>query len=336
MPRMSSRLIDSFGRAITYLRISVTDVCNLRCVYCMPEFQTTFLPTENVLSRAEIVRLARILVGEGVRKIRLTGGEPLARADIVEIARDVKALGLPGGLAISTNGVLLPKLAEPLLSAGVDRVNVSLDGVDAEHFRKMARRDHVEAVLRGFELAASLPFASLKVNSVIIRNLNDDQIVPLASFARDRRIAVRFIEFMPYGDNDWTPEQYVSIAEIRAVLERSFRLSPVARGPEAGPAEEFTVEGFLGTVGFISPISDRFCASCNRMRLSCEGQLKACLFSTGQVDLRGPLRAGASDAEILAIVHEAVRNKEERHPMFPGMTTGALALPTRNMNTIGG
>jgi len=333
---MTGSLVDSFGRVITYLRISVTDVCNLRCVYCMPEFQTTFLPTENVLTREEIVRLAALLVSRGIRKIRLTGGEPLARADIVEIARDVKALGLPSGLAISTNGVLLPRYAEALLAAGVDRVNVSLDGVDAEHFRKMARRDHVDAVLRGFELAASLPFAHVKVNSVIIRGLNDDQILPLAGFARDRRIAVRFIEFMPYGDNEWTPEQYMPIAEIRARLESSLRLTPLARGSEAGPAEEYAIEGYEGTVGFISPISDRFCATCNRMRLSCEGQLKACLFSTGQVDLRTPMRAGASDADLLAIVDEAVRRKEERHPMFPEMVPGRLALPTRNMNSIGG
>jgi GTP 3',8-cyclase len=333
---MTGSLVDSFGRVITYLRISVTDVCNLRCVYCMPEFQTTFLPTENVLTREEIVRLATLLVSRGVRKIRLTGGEPLARADIVEIARDVKALGLPSGLAISTNGVLLPRYAEALLEAGVDRVNVSLDGVDAEHFRKMARRDHVDAVLRGFELAASLPFAHVKVNSVIIRGLNDDQILPLAGFARDRRIAVRFIEFMPYGDNEWTPEQYMPVAEIRARLESSLRLTPLARGSEAGPAEEYAIEGYEGTVGFISPISDRFCATCNRMRLSCEGQLKACLFSTGQVDLRTPMRAGASDADLLAIVDDAVRRKEERHPMFPEMVPGRLALPTRNMNSIGG
>jgi cyclic pyranopterin phosphate synthase len=333
---MTGSLVDSFGRVITYLRISVTDVCNLRCVYCMPEFQTTFLPTENVLTREEIVRLATLLVSRGVRKIRLTGGEPLARADIVEIARDVKALGLPSGLAISTNGVLLPRYAEALLEAGVDRVNVSLDGVDAEHFRKMARRDHVDAVLRGFELAASLPFAHVKVNSVIIRGLNDDQILPLAGFARDRRIAVRFIEFMPYGDNEWTPEQYMPVAEIRARLESSLRLTPLARGSEAGPAEEYEIEGYEGTVGFISPISDRFCATCNRMRLSCEGQLKACLFSTGQVDLRTPMRAGASDADLLAIVDDAVRRKEERHPMFPEMVPGRLALPTRNMNSIGG
>jgi cyclic pyranopterin phosphate synthase len=333
---MTGSLVDSFGRVITYLRISVTDVCNLRCVYCMPEFQTTFLPTENVLTREEIVRLATLLVSRGVRKIRLTGGEPLARADIVEIARDVKALGLPSGLAISTNGVLLPRYAEALLEAGVDRVNVSLDGVDAEHFRKMARRDHVDAVLRGFEVAASLPFAHVKVNSVIIRGLNDDQILPLAGFARDRRIAVRFIEFMPYGDNEWTPEQYMPVAEIRARLESSLRLTPLARGSEAGPAEEYAIEGYEGTVGFISPISDRFCATCNRMRLSCEGQLKACLFSTGQVDLRTPMRAGASDADLLAIVDDAVRRKEERHPMFPEMVPGRLALPTRNMNSIGG
>lgn len=336
MNAMDGSLVDSYGRTITYLRISVTDVCNLRCVYCMPEFQTTFLPGENVLTRAEIVRLAALLVGQGIRKIRLTGGEPLARPDIVEIARDVRALGLPSGLALSTNGVLLPRYAEALLAAGVDRVNVSLDGVDAEHFRKMARRDHVEAVLRGFEIAAALPFSELKINSVILRGLNDDQILPLAELARDRRIAVRFIEFMPYGDNPWTPEQYVSVAEIRGILERSLRLVPIPRESEAGPAEEYAVEGFHGTVGFISPISDRFCATCNRMRLSCEGQLKACLFSTGQVDLRTPLRSGASDADLLAIVRDAVRRKEERHPMFPEMVTGRLALPARNMNTIGG
>lgn len=333
---VGSRLVDSFGRAINYLRISVTDVCNLRCVYCMPEFQTHFLPSAEQLTRAEIGRLARLLVGEGIRKIRLTGGEPLARPDIVDIARDLKSLGLPGGLALSTNGVLFPRYAERLLDAGVDRVNISLDGVDAEHFRKLARRDHVDAVLHAIELAVTMPFARVKINSVIVRGLNDDQIVPLALKAKSARVGVRFIEFMPYGDNPWTPEQYMPAEEIRAILERQFTLRPKPRAIEAGPAEEFTVDGFQGTVGFITPISDRFCATCNRMRLSGTGQLKACLFSTGSVDLRAPMRSGASDAELLAVIAQAVRNKEERHPMTPRMIRGELALPARNMNTIGG
>jgi cyclic pyranopterin phosphate synthase len=331
-----SRLIDSFGRAISYLRISVTDVCNLRCVYCMPESQMHFLPSANLLSRSEIARLGGILVREGVRKIRLTGGEPLARPDIVDIARDLSSFGLPGGLALSTNGVLLPRCAEQLVEAGVDRVNISLDGVDAEHFRRMARRDHLDAVLQAIEIALALPFTKVKINTVVVRGFNDDQIVPLAERARASRVGVRFIEFMPYGDNLWTSDQYMPVEEIRGVLERRFKIIPIEKGTHDGPAVEFAVEGFEGTIGFISPISDRFCAGCNRMRLTSEGQLKACLFSTGNVDLRGPMRSGASDEELLAIIRRAVQNKEERHPMFPGMIKSGLSLPTRNMNTIGG
>jgi cyclic pyranopterin phosphate synthase len=184
----------------------------------------------------------------------------------------------------------------------------------------------------GVELAAR-PVAHVKVNSVIIRGLNDDQIP--AAFARDRGSRA-FHRVHALRRQRMDADQYMPVAEIRARLETELRLTPVVRGSEAGPAEEYAIEGYEGTVGFIAPISDRFCASCNRMRLSCEGQLKACLFSTGQVDLRTPMRAGASDAEILAIVEDAVRRKEERHPMFPEMVPGRLALPTRNMNSIGG
>jgi GTP 3',8-cyclase len=333
---VSGSLLDSYGRAVSYLRISVTDVCNLRCVYCMPESQMRFAPSSELLTREEIVRLARLFVGWGVRKIRLTGGEPLARPDVVEIARDLSRLGLPGGLALSTNGVLFARMAGELFRAGIDRVNISLDAVEAEHFRKMARREHLPAVLEAVETALALPFRRVKVNTVVVRGWNDDQILPLARLARDRRLAVRFIEYMPYGDNPWRAEESMPVAEMRSILERELSLSPLPPGEDAGPAEEFAVEGFSGTIGFISPISDRFCARCNRVRLTSKGELKACLFSTGGVDLRGPLRAGASDGDLAAIVRRAVWGKEERHPLFPGMSPAALALPTRNMNTIGG
>lgn len=333
---MTARLFDSFGRGVSYLRVSVTDACNLRCVYCMPESQTRFTPTADLLTREEIVRLCRILVGEGVRKIRLTGGEPLARPDIVEIAADLATLGLPGGLAISTNGVLLSRCAIALRAAGVDRVNISLDTVDAEHFRKMTRRDRFEDVLSAIEVALSTGFSKVKVNAVIIRGWNDDQVLPLAQIARSQPVSVRFMEYMPYGENTWNPEDHVPVAEMRARIEAEHSLRELPRGPDAGPAQEYSVEGFLGAIGFISPISNRFCASCNRIRLTSQGRLQACLFGSEGADLREPMRAGASDDAILAAVRRAVWKKEERHPMFTGMTPATLALPTRNMNTIGG
>ena len=221
---MTTSLFDSFGRGISYLRVSVTDVCNLRCVYCMPESQTRFTPSEDLLTAGQIVRIARIFVAEGVRKIRLTGGEPLA---------------------------------------------------------------------------------------------------------------VRFIEYMPYGDNPWSPADHVPIAEIRGAIEREHELVPLPRTAESGPAEEFSVVGFEGTVGFISPISDRFCAGCNRIRLTSDGVLRACLFGQG-CDLRPALTDGSPDAAILALIRGAVRRKEERHPLFSGMLRSGVALPSRNMNTIGG
>jgi molybdenum cofactor biosynthesis protein A len=333
---VTARLFDSFGRGVSYLRISVTDVCNLRCVYCMPESQTRFAPTADLLTREEIVRLCRLLVGEGVRKIRLTGGEPLARPDIVEIAADLAALGLPGGLALSTNGVLFSRCAIALRAAGVDRVNISLDVVDAEHFRKMTHRDRFEDVLSAVDLALSMGFPKVKVNAVIVRGWNDDQLLPLARIARRHPVSVRFMEYMPYGENPWKPEDHVPVAEMRVRIEAEHRLRELPRGPDAGPAREYSVEGFVGSIGFISPISNQFCAGCNRIRLTSQGRLQACLFGSEGADLREPMRSGAADDAILAAVRRAVWRKEERHPLFPGMSPAALALPTRNMNTIGG
>ena len=337
---MPKTLIDGHGRRITYVRISVTDRCNLRCVYCMPENQT-FRPLPHLMTREEIRRTADLLASFGVTKVRITGGEPTTRPDLVEIVRDLAAIGFPGGIALSTNGVLFPRMAHDLLAAGLTKVNVSLDAAEAEHFRKMARRDHFQPVLDSIELALSLPFDSVKINAVIIRGFNDDQILPLAAMTRQKKLGVRFIEFMPFGNNDWKDADWIGWHEVRdRLVAAGYELTLVEKDLVAGPADEYRVRGPLGehvgTIGFITPVSDRFCDTCNRMRLTQDGFLKGCLFGHNDVDLLRPLRAGASDEELAAVVERAAAVKEERHPMFVGMRKNMLPLHARNMSEIGG
>lgn len=348
MDSIASSLVDGHGRTVTYVRISVTDRCNLRCVYCMPEDQT-FRPLPHLLTRGEIARAARLLRELGVTKVRLTGGEPTTRPDLVEIVRDLSAIGFPGGIALSTNGVLFPRLAGELVEAGLSRVNISLDVAEAEHFAKLARRDHFEPVRRAIELALALPFEAVKLNAVVIRGLNDDQLLPLAALTRERNLSVRFIEFMPFGDNGWQQGDWIGWREqFDRILAAGYELVPAEKEPVAGPADEYRVFSLVegsagpervehrGRIGFITPVSDRFCDSCNRMRLTQDGFLKGCLFGHADVDIRGPMRQGASDEEIVARIRHAALVKEERHPMFVGMSRPALSLPSRNMSEIGG
>ncbi len=337
---MDRELIDGHGRRITYVRISVTDRCNLRCVYCMPEDQK-FRPLPHLMAREEIRRAASLLASFGIRKVRITGGEPTTRPDLVEIVRDMAAIGLPGGIALSTNGVLFPRMAHDLLAAGLTKVNVSLDAAEAEHFRKMARRDHFEPVMRSIELALSLPFDSVKINAVVIRGLNDDQILPLAAMTKDRRLGVRFIEFMPFGNNDWKETDWIGWEEVYdRLVAAGYVLTPIQKTLVAGPADEYRVRSPLGehvgTLGFITPISDRFCDTCNRMRLTQDGFLKGCLFGHNDVDLLGPMRAGAGDEDLALLLRRSAAIKEERHPMFVGMSKATLPLHARNMSEIGG
>ena len=335
-----AELIDGHGRRVTYVRVSVTDRCNLRCVYCMPEDQK-FRPLPHLMSREEIARAARLLASFGIEKIRLTGGEPTTRPDLPGIVSDLSAIGFPGGIALSTNGVLFPRMAHELLAAGLTRVNISLDSAEAEHFRKIARRDHFQPVLDAIDLALSLPFEAVKLNAVVIRSFNDDQVVPLAAMTFGKNLHVRFIEFMPFGDNAWSESDWVGWEEIRGRLEgEGYALTPVEKSRFAGPADEFRVVSprgaHLGTVGFITPVSDRFCDTCNRMRLTQDGFLKGCLFGHNDVDLLRPMRAGASDEELAALVRRAAEVKEQRHPMFVGMDKGWLPLHNRNMSEVGG
>jgi cyclic pyranopterin phosphate synthase len=333
-------LVDGHGRTITYVRISVTDRCNLRCIYCMPEDQK-FRPLPHLLSREEIARTARLLASFGVSKVRITGGEPTTRPDLVDIVKDLAQIGFPGGLALSTNGVLFPKMAHDLLAAGLTKVNVSLDAAEAEHFRKMTRREHFKPVMESIELALALPFDSVKINAVVIRGLNDDQILPLAAMTKDKKLGVRFIEFMPFGDNDWKETDWIGWEEVYdRLVAAGYVLTPVEKTLVAGPADEYRVRSPLGehtgTVGFITPISDRFCDTCNRMRVTQDGFLKGCLFGHADVDLLTPMRAGASDEELSALIVRAAQVKEERHPMFVGMSKLSLPLHARNMSEIGG
>jgi len=337
---MERHLIDGHGRRITYVRISITDRCNLRCVYCMPENQT-FRPLPHLMTREEIRRAAALLASFGVTKVRVTGGEPTTRPDLVDIVRDLSAIGFSRGIALSTNGVLFPRMAHDLLAAGLTKVNVSLDAAEAEHFRKLARRDHFQPVLDSIDLALSLPFDSVKINAVVIRGFNDDQILPLAAMTREKNLGVRFIEFMPFGNNDWKDGDWIGWHEIRDVLASAgYELSPAEKSEVAGPADEYRVRSpwgeHRGTVGFITPVSDRFCDTCNRMRLTQDGYLKGCLFGHNDVDLLRPMRAGASDADLAALIERAAAVKEERHPMFVGMQKNMLPLHARNMSEIGG
>ena len=337
---MDRTLVDGHGRRITYVRISITDRCNLRCVYCMPEDQK-FRPLPHLLTREEIRRSARLLRDFGVEKIRITGGEPTTRPDLVEIVRDLGEIGFPGGIALSTNGVLFPRMAHDLLAAGLTKVNVSLDAAEAEHFRKMARRDHYAPVRESIELALALPFHSVKVNAVVIRGFNDDQILALAALTKDRRLGVRYIEFMPFGDNTWNESDWIGWREVWDRLAAAgYVLTPIEKTLVAGPADEYTVISpagvHTGTIGFITPVSDRFCDTCNRMRLTQDGFLKGCLFGHQDVDILKPMRAGANDEEIAALIQRAATVKEERHPMFVGMDKAMLPLHARNMSEIGG
>jgi cyclic pyranopterin phosphate synthase len=337
---VEKRLIDGHGRRITYVRISVTDRCNLRCIYCMPEDQK-FRPLPHLMTREEIRRAARLLQGFGIEKIRLTGGEPTTRPDLVGIVSDLKEIGFPGGIALSTNGVLFPKMAHGLLAAGLTRVNVSLDAAEAEHFRRMTRRDHIRPVLESIDLALSLAFDSVKINAVVIRGFNDDQILSLASMTKDKKLGVRYIEFMPFGNNDWKEADFVGWEEVwDRLVAAGYVLTPVERTLVAGPADEYTVVSpagsHRGTIGFITPVSDRFCDTCNRMRLTQDGFLKGCLFGHNDVDLLKPMRAGASDEDLEGVVQRAAAIKEERHPMFVGMSKATLPLHARNMSEVGG
>ncbi len=330
----SSRLTDTFGRVITNVRISVTDRCNFRCRYCMPEEGMTWLRRDDLLTYEEIARLAAVLAGLGVSHIRLTGGEPLMRKDLSSLVRMIRAVSDIKDIALTTNGYFLAEQIDALVDAGIDRINVSMDSLDRATFSKMARREYFDRVWEGVQSAVRRGVGPIKINTVLIRGMNDHEIPHFVKLARTSSLVVRFIEFMPIGrDDGWSPQSVISTAEIRkAIADLGLpELLPV-NGHGIQPADAYRFADGVGEVGFISSVSDPFCSSCNRIRLTSDGKLRTCLFSQTEHDLRSLLRGGASDDEIRRLVIGAVHRKEEGHLINrPG-----FVRPDRTMSQIGG
>lgn len=327
-------LVDGFGRVHSNLRISVTDRCNLRCFYCMPAENVVFRPRAEILSFEEIARFVRIVASLGVDKLRLTGGEPLVRHGLPRLVAMLTATPGIRDVALTTNGMLLTEQADDLYRAGLKRLNVSLDTLDPRKFEEMTRRQGLQRVLDGIFAARRAGFERIKVNAVAIRGVNDDEIVPLVRFAREHDLEMRFIEFMPLdADAAWQNEQVLPGAEILAAIEREIGpLEPVEGSDPSQPATDYQFADGSGRVGLINPVSQPFCSTCNRLRLTAEGKVRNCLFSTVEWDARDLLRGGADDAEIEALVRSSIAAKKAAH----GINTDEFVKPERAMYQIGG
>ena len=324
---------DGFGRRVEYLRISVTDKCNLRCVYCMPMGGLDWLPRADLLSYEEITDIVRVMAGMGLRRLRLTGGEPLVRRDLPSLVRMLAAVPGIEDIALSTNAVLLADAADALREAGVSRVNISLDSLQPARMDALSRRaGSSTGIFEGIAAAERAGFDPIKVNAVIMRGRNDDEIEDFARITAERPWHVRFIEVMPTGDNlGISADEFVPATEMLARLERIGSLEPVAGPPGNGPATYFRFAGGVGTVGVITPMSHNYCERCNRMRLTADGQLRPCLFGEIQTNLRDALRNGDP---IQPLVEETLRIKPEKHFLIQGSALGSGGL--RALSQVGG
>jgi cyclic pyranopterin phosphate synthase len=326
-------LVDGHGRPIGDVRISVTDRCNFRCQYCMPAEGLPWLNRSDLLTYEEIERIVRLLAAMGVHDVRLTGGEPLVRKELWRLVERLSAIEDVHDLSLTTNGYLLAKQVEDLVGAGLRRVNVSLDSLAPDRFFQLTRRDSLHQVLEGLEAAQRHPeLRPIKVNVVALKDFTEDEVLRFAEFARQHPYEVRFIEFMPLdADRSWTREKVLPNADIVAMIDAVYPLEPVGR-ERHGTARRYRFADGTGEMGFISPVSEPFCGDCNRIRLTAEGELRTCLFSMNETDLRGPLRDGASDAQLEEIVRDAVWRKELKHHVNdPG-----FVQPSRTMSRIGG
>jgi cyclic pyranopterin phosphate synthase len=333
---MNATLKDSFGRAIRDLRVSLTDRCNFRCFYCLPHGEPPIAPKEQMLSYEEIEYVCEIFVSLGIEKIRLTGGEPMMRRDIetiIEKLAKLKPTGLQD-LALTTNGYFLPDRAQGLKDAGLDRVTISLDSLKRDTFTQMTGVDVLDRVLAGISAAKQSGLEPIKINAVIVRGHNEDEVVDFAAFSRKHDVKMRFIEFMPLDSgHDWSREMVVSGREIRNRISERFPLTPtgVARGSETSSRYRYT-DGAPGEVGIIAPVTEPFCGACSRIRLTADGQIRTCLFSTVEHSLRDVIRTGAKRNEVIDFIESVVMKKEPRHyindPQF--------VAPSRSMSFIGG
>jgi GTP 3',8-cyclase len=329
---LPEQLIDGFGRVHTNLRISITDRCNFRCVYCMPE-EATFAPRTHILSYEEIVRLGELMTRLGVDKIRLTGGEPTVRRDLATLVRALHALPGLRDLSLTTNGARLREMAQDLYDAGLRRLNVSLDTLDAAKFLQITRRDFLAEVMAGLREAKRVGFDPIKVNAVAVRDFTEEELVDFARLGRDEGFEVRFIEFMPLdGDNLWDRAQILSAREIRDTIDAVFPLEPDPDTPATDPARRYRFRDGRGKIGIIASVTEPFCQSCNRLRLTADGKLRSCLFAIEETDLKTPLRAGASDEELGRLIVDTVARKWAGHMI----NAAGFVKPERNMSQIGG
>ena len=332
---------DSHGRVIDYLRISLTDRCNYRCIYCMPAQGVVSLPHEDILRMEEIERVVAVAAGMGIRRVRLTGGEPLVRKGVVDLVRAIRATPGIDDVALTTNGVLLPRMADDLRAAGLSRVNISLDTLDEAQFRLITRRGHLHETREGIDAAFSAGFDPVKVNAVTVRSLNQD-FLAFARMTVDRPLHMRFIEYMPVGSSagvdgcGWGRADVISSEELFGIIDERAEAAGLGRlvpaGADApigwGPARYYELPGAKGTIGFISPLSRHFCSECNRLRLTADGKVRPCLFSDVEYDMRAALRGGGGDAAVRDVLLAALGGKPDEHHDKVGTE--------RNMSQIGG
>ena len=327
-------LVDRFGRVAKDLRVSLIDKCNLRCTYCMPAEGLPWLDRHELLDTDEINRLIRLAVDSlGITTVRFTGGEPLLRKDLVDIIGATAALPSRPKTSLTTNGINLDRFAEPLADAGLNRVNVSLDTLRRETFHELTRRDKLDSVFAGLRAAAATGLFPVKVNAVLMRGINDDEASDLLRFCLQHDYQLRFIEQMPLDpQHGWDREQMISADEILELLGREFELTPHEAERGSAPAERWLVDGGPGTVGVIGSVTRPFCSACDRTRLTADGQLRSCLFSNTETDLRGPMRSGADDAELARLWRGEMWAKAAGH----GVDGDGFAQPSRPMSAIGG
>jgi len=333
--RTEKSFLDGFSRVHDDLRVSVTDRCNLRCAYCMPEDPVWFRHSE-ILSYEEIARLVRITIGRGVRKVRLTGGEPLLRRDLTTLVRLLAAESAIDDLSLTTNGLGLGKMAQELADAGLDRVNVSLDTLRPERYRELTRRDVLERILAGLEAAVTAGLGPIKVNTLLLRGVNDDELEQFVGHAREHGWEVRFIEFMPLENGEtWEPSRVVSGAEVRRRIHRQWPIEPDPEASPHAPATRYVFRDGKGAVGFIDSVTRPFCSTCSRLRLTSDGKLRVCLYDDREVDLKTPMRAGADDNELERLMLKAVAGKGRGGALEVLEQQKAIPL-ARTMHQIGG
>ena len=331
-------LQDPYNRRIDYLRISVTDRCNLSCFYCKPKTDRKMLLHDDILSYEEILRLVTVAVPLGISRVRVTGGEPLVRRGITDFVASLSNLSGIEDVSLTTNGVLLEEMAEALLAAGKPRLNISLDSLNPERFHQITGMDCWKKVWRGICRVEELEFFPIKINMVPVKDMNDDEVVDFARLTLDRRFHVRFIEFMPIGANDrWNRDVCISSDQIRAAIEQEFGpLAPFASGKSGGPAINYQIPGAQGVIGFISPITRHFCESCRRLRLTADGKIRPCLLSETEIDIKSPLRGGCNDQELERLLKLALEIKPERHYIEEETGEMGTGCSRRAMFKIGG